>query len=94
MSRPADTCPECGAEPVRSLLVADDAHDCIATQMHCAAGHMWLGDRRPREPSTDERIANIESAISALLAWAQALDPGMAVAMRDAIARFETRRPT
>ena len=90
MTRPADTCPECGAPPVRVWL------DAPYERRRCHAGHTWSGDALPREPSTDERIANLERAASAMLAWMQAhcTDPGAAVVLRDAIAGFEMQRPT
>lgn len=90
MTRPADTCPECGHPPVRVWL--DAPHE----RRRCHYGHTWSGDALPREPTDAERIANIERAASAMLAWMQAhcTDPSVAVMLRDAIAGFETRRPT
>lgn len=101
MSRPSDTCPECGAKWTRSWIWPTSAG---VEHRQCLAGHEWSGEAQTPaagEPGVVERITNLEAAVSELLrlladTWSAQGLPVFEIQRRigEASARFETRRPT
>lgn len=102
MARPTDTCPECGGASTREWLAGS------SERRQCLSGHVWEGEAPPMEPSVEDRLANIERAVSGLLKMADALlptvvgrtsvDGGLVLAATKRLTElttvFETRRPT